>query len=152
MESLINKRAALAALCIAFFSAISAKALGVDDAVNLAKISIPKTFGIKINIKQTVPDEQVSIMHYILTYTYEDNIHKMRGHTGNKVYVHPDGREAVYDELGHLVSDGYNDGTFNYAKYEKPFAKFSMDILPWLALGQSEWDKTDFEERLRILT
>ncbi len=72
----------------------------------------------------------------------------MRRHLDNVTYVHPDGREAVYDGNGCLVLDGMNEGTFNESNYEKPFQKFAWDILPWLSYGASEADPTTFEKRL----
>ena len=73
----------------------------------------------------------------------------MRGETDNVVYVNKDGREFVYNSItGELVQNDYNQGSYNYGKYEEPFDKFLLDILPWLKWGNTYNDPTDFTERL----
>lgn len=93
--------------------------------------------------------EQLSIIRYVLKNTEEVNIHKMRGETDNKVYVNEDGREAVYDKDGNLVTNSYNQGTYNfYSNETEPIEKFIFDIAPWLKYGNTRDDPTTFEERL----
>ncbi|MDE5797944.1 MAG: hypothetical protein K2H73_02825 [Treponemataceae bacterium] len=94
-----------------------------------------------------VPADRLAVIDYILKHTYENSIHNMRTETKNTVYVTKDGKEAVYDADGNLVTD-YNRGTYNYAPYEKPVDKFLLDFLPWLLLGVSRDDPTSFNERL----
>jgi hypothetical protein len=89
---------------------------------------------------------------YILKNTYENNIHKMRGENENKVYTNKDGREAVYDKDGKLVTNSYNRGSFNYASYDRPIEKFFFDIAPWLLWGNTRDDPTSFNERLYYYT
>jgi hypothetical protein len=64
--------------------------------------------------------QQLSIILYILKNTNENNIHKMRGETENKVYTNTDGREAVFDKNGNLVTNSYNRESFNYGSYDRP--------------------------------
>ena len=97
--------------------------------------------------------EQMAIIRYILKNTYENNIHKMRGETENVVYVNEDGREAVYDKNGNMVTNSYNQGSFNYyANETEPIKKFIFDITPWLLWGNTQEDPTTFEERLYYYT
>ena len=99
------------------------------------------------------PDQgQISIIHYILKNTYENNIHKMRGETDNVVYTNEDGREAVYDKDGKLVTNSYNQGSYNYGSYDEPIKKFILDIAPWLKWGNARGDPTSFNERLYYYT
>lgn len=110
---------------------------------------LAKLFHVEINTSKPISDEHLSIIHYILCHTYEDNIHKMRGESENQVYYNPEtGQEAVYDKNGKLVRNDYNRGSYNYAKYSEPFKKFSLDILPWLKWGNTRADPTTFGERL----
>jgi hypothetical protein len=97
--------------------------------------------------------EQLSIIRYVLKNTYENNIHKMRGEVGNRVFVNEDGREAVFDEDGNLVTNSYNRGSYNYYSNEtEPIKKFIFDITPWLQSGNSKDDPTTFNERLFYYT
>lgn len=93
--------------------------------------------------------EQKAIIHLILSQTSELNIHRMRGATENRVYVHKDGhKEAVYDANGKLVQDGINDGSYNYEHPENnPFGHYIKDIEPWLRWGASPNDPTTIPER-----
>ena len=97
--------------------------------------------------------EQLSIVRYVLKNTYENNIHRMRGETENRVFVAEDGREAVFDRNGNLVTNDYNRGSFNYYSNEKePIKKFIFDIAPWLVWGNTRNDPTTFNERLYYYT
>jgi len=100
--------------------------------------------------RPATPDaEQLSVIRYILQNTGEVNIHKMRGETENKVYVNEDGREAVYDKDGNLVTNSYNQGTYNfYSNETEPIKKFIYDTAPWLVYGTASDDPTTFKERL----
>jgi hypothetical protein len=97
--------------------------------------------------------EQLAIIRYVLKNTYENYIHRMRGETDNVVYVHEDGREAVYDKDENLVTNSYNCGDFNYYSNEtEPIKKFIDDIATWLYWGRTEDDPTTLEERLYYYT
>ena len=97
--------------------------------------------------------EQLSIIRYILKNTYENNIHKMRGESENKIYTNEDGREAVFDKDGKLVTNSYNRGSFNnYSNEKEPIKKFLVDIVPWLKFGNAKDDPTSFNERLYYYT
>ena len=100
------------------------------------------------------PDaDQLSIVRYVLKNTGENNIHKMRGEIENQVYVNPDGKEAVYDKDGNLVTNSYNQGSYNYYFYEEePIKHFIGDTAPWLLWGNAEDDPTTYEERLYYYT
>lgn len=103
--------------------------------------------GLGIDISKEISDEKLSIINYILKHTYENNIHQMRGETENKVYLSEDGREAVYDKNGNLVTNDYNRGSFNYASYDEPIDKFLLDFFPWMIWGNTQNDPTKFAER-----
>ena len=97
---------------------------------------------------------ELSTIHFILSNTPECNIHMMRGETNNNVYISKEKQEggyseAVYDENGLLVTNSYNQGTFNYYHYNTdPIMHFAYDTLPWMEWGNSEDDPTSFHERL----
>jgi hypothetical protein len=115
-------------------------------------LNIKELFSFEYGRVQDPNQEQLSIINYILKNTYENNIHKMRGETENKVYTNNDGREAVFDKDGNLVTNSYNKGSYNYASYDKPIEKFLLDIAPWLQLGNARDDPTSFNERLYYYT
>jgi hypothetical protein len=118
-----------------------------DESLNLRQL-----FSFDYERNENPNQEKISIIRYILKNTYENNIHKMRGETENRVFVADDGREAVYDKNGSLVTN-YNRGSFNYYSNEKePIKKFIFDIAPWLKLGNSQDDPTTFNERLYYYT
>jgi len=120
---------------------------------NDERVEINKLFSFDYERPNNPNPEQLSIVRYVLKNTYENNIHKMRGETENKVFVNKDGREAVYDKNGKLVANGYNDGSFNYYSNEtEPIKKFIFDIAPWLLLGNTRTDPTTFNERLYYYT
>ena len=51
----------------------------------------------------------------------------------------PDGREAVYDNDGNLVTDPRYKGTYNYANPDGADGKWDhlvLDVLPWLFFGE----------------
>jgi len=100
-----------------------------------------------VNLAEEVPEENLSVINFILKNTYENNIHKMRGEEENKVYTKNTGEEAVFDKDGKLVTNAWNQGSYNYGKYEKPIQKFELDIWPWLVWGNTREDPTTFDER-----
>ncbi len=85
----------------------------------------------------------------ILSNTPEINIHQMNGATKNKVYVFEDGREAVYDAQGKLVTDPTNKGSYNYYnRVKEPLAHFAKDSDPWLKWGNARNDPSTPDQRL----
>ncbi len=101
---------------------------------------------------------ELSAIHFILKNTRENNIHKMRGETKNVVYVKTQKdehgySEAVFDENKQLVTNSYNQGSFNYYLFEiEPIKHFGYDMLPWLEWGNTKDDPTIFNERLFYYT
>jgi hypothetical protein len=114
--------------------------------------NIRNLFSFDYSRPQYPNQEQLSIINYILENTYENNIHRMRGETENRVYITEDGREAVFDKNGNLATNSYNKGSYNYAPYNRPIEKFLLDITPWLELGNARDDPTSFDERLYYYT
>lgn len=102
---------------------------------------------LEVNLDEEIPEGNLSAINYILKYTYENHIHKMRGEEDNKVYTKETGEEAVFDKEGNLVTNSWNKGSFNYGAYSKPINKFEVDILPWLIWGNTREDPTTFDER-----
>lgn len=102
---------------------------------------------LSINLNEEVPEKNLGIINFILKNTYEINIHKMRGEEENQVYTKQTGEEAVFDKDGNLVTNAWNQGSYNYGKYEMPIQKFELDIWPWLVWGNTREDPTTFEER-----
>ncbi len=91
---------------------------------------------LQLDLDSDISREHLSIIHYILKNTYENNTHKMRGEQENKVYVKITGEEAVFDKDGNLVTNDWNKGSYNYGSYDKPVNKFEVDIWPWLIWGK----------------
>ena len=102
---------------------------------------------LNIDISKEIENEKLSALNYILKNTFENNIHKMRGETENRVYTNKDGREAVFDKNGQPIENPWNRGSYNFAPYSEPVRKFTLDIWPWLHDGNSPDDPTDIEER-----
>lgn len=102
---------------------------------------------LNINLDSEIPTERLAAINFILKNTYENNIHKMRGEEDNQVYTKKTGEEAVFDKDGNLVTNAWNQGSFNYGKYEMPIQKFELDIWPWLIWGNTRDDPTTFDER-----
>ena len=102
---------------------------------------------LNIDITKEIPKENISIINYILKFVYENNIHKMRNENDNVVYTKVTGEEAVFNKNGNLVTNDWNQGSFNYGKYEQPINKFLLDIWPWLVWGNTKNDPTTFDER-----
>lgn len=98
----------------------------------------------------SVDKDLIGAVFLVLSHTSETESHRMRGASGNRLYLSPDGKqEAVYDSDGKLVRDGFNDGTYNYFHPSKePLGHFFFDITPWLLLGQSTKDPTSKTERV----
>lgn len=147
------QRLIIAAACVSGIMLLCCTTAKADFRTLLGDMSSPEfaleeafpKFGIQT--KTPVPCDRLAVINYILKHTYENSIHNMRVETKNTVYVSKDGKEAVYDADGNLVTD-YNRGTYNYASYEKPVDKFLLDFLPWILYGVSRDDPTSFEERL----
>lgn len=116
------------------------------------KLNISQLFSFNYERPRNPDQDQLSIIRYILKNTYENNIHKMRGETDNVVYVNKDGREFVYDKDGKLVTNSYNQGSYNFGSYDEPIKKFLLDIAPWLKWGNTKDDPTSFNERLYYYT
>ena len=120
---------------------------------NINPLFLNNLFSFEYNRPKNPNQEELMIIRYILKHTYENNIHKMRGEIDNVVYVHEDGREAVFDKDGNLVTNSYNRGSFNYySNKTEPIKKFIFDIAPWLKWGNTEDDPTSFNERLHYYT
>jgi hypothetical protein len=85
-----------------------------------------------------------------LANTSEIEVHRMGGAADNEVYLSKDGHdEAVYDTAGKLVTDGVNDGSYNYADpYRDSLGHFTVDVLPWIEMGSSPQDPTTKQMRL----
>ena len=71
-------------------------------------VNLRKLFSFDYDRPKNPDTEKLSIIRYILKNTYENNIHKMRGEIENTVYVNEDGREAVFDKDGNIVTNSYN--------------------------------------------
>lgn len=100
--------------------------------------------------KGEVDARKLSVIYLVLKHTSEYHIHCMRGATGNKVYLHPEGhQEAVFDADGKRVEDGINDASYNYFHpIEEPLLHYSFDILPWVLWGSTATDPTSVDERI----
>jgi hypothetical protein len=137
----------------AFYVFLAVVFLGNCLPANGEELSIDKLFSFGYERPNNPNPEQLSIVRYVLKNTYENNIHKMRGETENRVLVNKDGREAVFDKDGNLVTNSYNKGSFNYYSNEtEPIKKFLADIAPWLSWGNAKDDPTTFNERLYYYT
>lgn len=146
---------------IAFFSTILITLLGCSkpESIRIQDIFNGQNFRQFMFDRNYIPsDYELSIIHYILRHTSENNIHKMRGESRNEVYINEDRdehgySEAVYDEYGQLVTNSYNQASFNFYLYKtEPIKHFGYDILPWLDMGNTRDDPTSFVERLHYYT
>ena len=70
----------------------------------------------------------------------------------NVKFVSVDGhQEYVFNELGQLVTDPVNKGTYNYCSHEKdPVGHFLNDVIPWIKYGTGYDDPTTPLERCGI--
>lgn len=92
---------------------------------------------------------KAAFIYTILFNTVELNIHRMNGASGNQIYVHDGGGEAVFDSNGDIVKDCANMGSFNYAHYKSaPLTHFAVDILPWLRWGNCRKSITTKKQRV----
>lgn len=113
---------------------------------------------IKFDRNLVPSDHKLKVIKYILSNTTEVNIHRMRGENENKVFIKedPDSTgcfEAVYNEEGELVTNTYNQASYNFYCYDEyPIKHFNADILPWLLWGNTEDDPTSFNERMYYYT
>ena len=98
------------------------------------------------------PDTRVKLafVYAALAKSSEVRIHQMRGASGNKVYVSPDGHdEAVVDEHGKLVTDCVNMASYNYFhESREPLEHLLFDMLSWIESGNCVFDPTSKGERI----
>ena len=70
----------------------------------------------------------------------------------NEKWVHPDGREIVFDGDGNVVTDPRDRGTFNYATNEdSSTGHMLMDVLPWLLWGTGPDDPSTYQDRVNMM-
>lgn len=116
-------------------------------------VSIFNLMNNKTNSMDLPDQKRINIIFYILQNTKEISIHQMRGETDNVVMVSKDGREAVYDGNGELVTNPYNKGSYNLFDYSvEPIKKFLSDTLPWFRWGNDPLDPTSETERFYYYT
>ena len=142
----------LCALCI--YAPIS-PAYAEDTAVKAPSIkAFIKPLKLKKHLRaikdNEIAQEQIDQLSWILSHTYEVQMHRMRGASENKVFVHKDGhKEAVFDKDGNAVKDGINDASYNYYPANtQPLMHFTFDINPWIMWGNSPTDPTTVNERI----
>ncbi len=72
------------------------------------------------------------------------------GEKPNIKYVSPDGkREVIFDHTGNVVITADEDeGTYNYADPDLWLAHLILDILPWIAYGNTPEDTTKWYQRI----
>ena len=93
---------------------------------------------------------KLAFIYVALSHTVEWHIHQMRGASGNRVFLSPDGHnEAVRDEHGKLVTDCANQASYNYFPADRePLEHFLTDMLPWIEFGNCASDPTSKGERI----
>ena len=103
----------------------------------------------KIQSGEIAPEKLAPIFS-VLSETAEVFVHRQRGAEKNQIFVSTDGhREAVYGADGKLVTDGINDGTYNYfPRQSDPMRHFFYDMHPWIIWGFSAKDPTTIKERI----
>ncbi len=124
--------------------------------------AMPASMGLEATVAKIkagqIDPKRLAVIRAILSATQENYIHKLRGATGNAVYLHPDGhREAVYVPDQQLVSDGINDGPYNYFDPTSDALRhFFFDIHPGFSMGTLQriprLPKNDCRRIWRILT
>lgn len=88
-------------------------------------------------------------LFFILRNTPEYYQHNI-GTSGNTVYVHESGAEAVFDVNNDIVTDDINQGSYNYYDYRKdPFRHFISDRLPWILYGNTPKDSSTRSQRIQ---
>ncbi len=82
---------------------------------------------------------------------FERAIFHMQGLGGanNKKYTFSDGREAVYDKNGDLVTDPRNKGTYNFCQSNA--CHLVADIVPWVVGGTGADDPTSVGDRIEMM-
>ena len=80
--------------------------------------------------------------------------HHQEGGVRNTKWVSPDGhREVVYTGKGnkqHITYDPRDVGTYNYYDYKKnPLGHFAKDVLPYMLVGNSKYDKSTKAGRIK---
>jgi hypothetical protein len=147
------KRAILALVFLSLLvSTTSAQLSQQNQAILAARYR--QSMGLEETVAQIKAGEidakRLAILRAILSATPEVQIHRLQGATGNEVFLHPEGhQEAVYGPHGQLVSDGINDGSYNYFHpTTDPARHFFFDIHPWILMGNSRHDPTTPKERV----
>ena len=128
-----------------FIILISASGLGAQGITRMTYFA--NLFDISYDIKEEIPERELSIIYFIMDNTEEYHIHCMRGEDQNQVFVHNDGTVVVVDKNHHQVTN-YNRGTIRIARKSDPIGHFILDTLPWLNFGVDSNDPTTIEERL----
>ena len=75
------------------------------------------------------------------------------GNENNEKWTNDKGEEYVFNPSTNppkLVTNAANIGTFNYRPESDIFGHYLLDVLPYLLWGNSEFDPTKFEERVRL--
>ncbi|MBN1760980.1 MAG: hypothetical protein JW863_21815 [Chitinispirillaceae bacterium] len=137
------------------FNFLFSSSFSIPSEKEIASLFDTKNFAqYEFDRSKTPSAYELSLIHFILRNTHENNIHQMRGEEKNKVYIKTKKdkngySEAVYNENGILVTNSYNQGSFNFHLYStEPIKHFGYDMLPWLEWGNTRDDPTSFQERL----
>ena len=75
------------------------------------------------------------------------------GNENNEKWTNAKGEEYVFNPSTNppkLVTDAANIGTYNYRPESDISGHYLLDILPYLLWGNSEFDPTTFEKRVRL--
>ena len=75
------------------------------------------------------------------------------GNENNEKWTNTKGEEYVFNLSTNppkLVTDAANIGTYNYRPESDIFGHYLLDVLPYLLWGNSEFDPTTFERRVRL--
>ena len=75
------------------------------------------------------------------------------GNQKNEKWTNAKGEEYVFNPSTNppkLVTDSANIGTYNYRPESDIFGHYLLDVLPYLLWGNSEFDPTTFEKRVRL--
>lgn len=129
-------------LLIALLSVSGLAAQGVSRMTYFASL-----FGISYDVKEEIPERELSIIYFILDNTEEYHIHCMRGEEQNQVFILNDGTVVVVDKHHHPVTN-YNRGSIRIARKNDPLGHFILDTQPWLNFGVDSNDPTSIGERL----
>lgn len=75
------------------------------------------------------------------------------GNENNEKWTNAKGEEYVFNPSTNppkLVTNAANIGTYNYRPENDIFGHYLLDVLPYLLWGNSEFDPTTFEKRVRL--